>query len=285
MKILAIQRGADFSPNHVDNDARILGLVAEGLRARGHEVSVITEGEFIESGVNGAKPGMIVNMCRDARSLERLAELEAEGVTVVNSPRGIANCNRETMTRLLLEAGVPHPDSLIVSSADDVVAMLEAGGYGECWVKRGDCQTMQKEDVAFCHDAAEVSNVLADYRARGIDRAVISKHLVGDLIKFYSVEDSDFFNWFYPFDRGHSKFGYEEVNGKSRGLSFSLEQLRRICSDAARTLDVRVYGGDAVIAADGSMRLIDFNDWPSFAPCREEGAAAIVESILKLIHE
>jgi hypothetical protein len=43
----------------------------------------------------------------------------------------------------------------------------------------------------------------------------------------------------------------------------------------ARCADVSVYGGDCVVRADGSFAIIDFNDWPSFACCREEAAETI----------
>ncbi len=282
MKILAVSRGETFSPNLVDNDAKILAAVVDGLRERGHEVETITEGDLIEGNIpSGCK--LIVNMCRDSRSLSVLNRMESEGNIVINSPQGIANCNREKLTRLLLDAGVPHPDSLIVNTSEEIREQLNQGGYADCWVKRADCQTMQKDDVVFCHSIDDVERVMADYRSRGIERAVISKHLEGDLVKFYGVENSDFFCWFYPFDRGHSKFGYEEVNGKSKGIEFDLRKLREICSEAARTLKVTVYGGDAVIAPDGSIRIIDFNDWPSFSPCREEGARAIVKSIESIL--
>lgn len=282
MKVLAVSRGETFSPNLVDNDAKILAAVVGGLREHGHEVVTVTEGDLIE-GNFPAECQLVVNMCRDSRSLSVLSRMESEGATVINSPQGIANCNRERLTRLLLDAGVPHPDSLIVNTSDAVREQLTIGGYADCWVKRADCQTMQKDDVVFCHNIDDIERVMADYRCREIERAVISKHLEGDLVKFYGVENSDFFCWFYPFDRGHSKFGYEEINGKSKGIEFDLSKLREICSAAARTLGVTVYGGDAVIAADGSIRLIDFNDWPSFSPCREEGARAIVQSIESII--
>ncbi len=282
MNVLAVSRGENFSPNLVDNDAKILAAVADGLRDRGHDVTTITEGDLIEGRIPQGV-GLIVNMCRDRRSLECLRTMEQSGVIVVNSPDGIANCNRETLTRMLLDAGVPHPDSLIVNPTDSVRESLLQGDYHKCWVKRGDCQTMQKDDVVFCNNPEDVERALNDYSHRGIGRAVISKHLEGDLVKFYAVEDSDFFCWFYPFDRGHSKFGYEEVNGKSKGLRFDVSDLRRVCSAAARTLGVRIYGGDAVVADNGTIRLIDFNDWPSFSPCREDGAQAIIQSIESIL--
>ncbi len=39
-----------------------------------------------------------------------------------------------------------------------------------------------------------------------------------------------------------------------------------MCARAADVLDVKIYGGDVIVGDDGSMNIIDFNDWPSFAP-------------------
>ena len=111
---------------------------------------------------------------------------------------------------------------------------------------------------------------------------MINRHLVGDLIKFYGISGTDFFYWFYPFEGGHSKYGYELINGVSRGISFDEQELHDICSKASEVLDVKVYGGDCVISADGTIRLIDFNDWPSFAPCRDEASLHIAKCIINL---
>ena len=45
-------------------------------------------------------------------------------------------------------------------------------------------------------------------------------------------------------------------------------------------LNVPVYGGDCVVSEDGSIRIIDFNDWPSFAPCREEAGFYIATKMV-----
>ena len=47
--------------------------------------------------------------------------------------------------------------------------------------------------------------------------------------------------------------------------------------------DVKIYGGDAIVAADGSISIIDWNDWPSFAPCRAEAAPHIAKCIINAI--
>ena len=44
-----------------------------------------------------------------------------------------------------------------------------------------------------------------------------------------------------------------------------------------------VYGGDCVVSATGEIRIIDFNDWPSFARCREEAGPEIAKCIYNRI--
>ena len=126
---------------------------------------------------------------------------------------------------------------------------------------------------------AEVENILADFRNRDIPVAVINEHLQGDLVKFYGVHGTDFFYWFYPSPCSHSKFGLEKINGIAKGIPFSVEELKIQSDKAAEALNVPIYGGDCVVSADGTLRIIDFNDWPSFARCREEAGGKIAECI------
>ena len=114
---------------------------------------------------------------------------------------------------------------------------------------------------------------------RGITEAVISEHLHGDLVKFYGVRGTGFFYWFYPVEFNHSKFNAEAINGASNYYAFSEEKLKDFSTKAAEALDIYIYGGDAIIAQDGSMHFIDLNDWPSFAPCREEASLHIAQCI------
>ncbi|MBQ1798744.1 MAG: hypothetical protein IIZ89_05165, partial [Muribaculaceae bacterium] len=148
---------------------------------------------------------------------------------------------------------------------------------------RGDFHAMHKEDVSYVRHPEEAQEVLQEYFYRGITRAVINVHLQGDLVKFYGVKDSQFFYWFYPFDEGHSKYGWEQVNGRAQGLPFDEQHLRDICARAAEELNIVVYGGDCIVDEDGTVRIIDFNDWPSFAPCRNEAAPHIARAILNII--
>ena len=273
-------RAGAYSPNHIGNDAAIFNLTVDHLRQAGYEVNVYSEEQLRQGAVT--EP-VIVNMCREAASIRILQQKEQEGALVINSGFGIDNCTREKMTRLLLGAGVPYPESLMVGTDENVADRLEEGGFIPCWIKRGDFHAMHKEDVSYVRHAEEAQEILSEYALRGIRRAVINKHLVGDLIKFYGVDGTDFFHWFYPFDSGHSKYGLEAINGKARGLSFSLDRLKEICHNACRELKVTVYGGDCIVTPEGEILIIDFNDWPSFAPCRSQAAPHIAAAIIGLI--
>lgn len=282
IKIAGIMRAGAYSPNHIGNDAAIFNLTTEQLRKRGCEVKVYSEEQFIAGEV---KEDIIVDMCREHRSMVLLQQLEDAGALVINSGYGIENCTRERMTRILLGSNIPYPDSLIVDTDEVVKDRMVAAKMDRAWIKRGDFHAMHKEDVSYVRHPEEAQEVLQEYFLRGIKRAVINRHLVGDLIKFYGVRDTPFFYWFYPFDEGHSKYGHEAVNGHSRGIEFDVAGLRHICQQAADVLDVIVYGGDCIVDPDGTIRIIDFNDWPSFAPCRQEAAPHIAKTIIKKIKE
>lgn len=282
IKIAGIMRAGAYSPNHIGNDTAIFNAAAEQLRKRGCLVNIYSEEQFNGAGVT---EDIILNMCRERESIERLQRLEDEGRLVVNSGYGIENCTRERMTRILLGNGIPYPDSLIVDTDEAVKPMLKKSGFKSCWIKRGDFHAMHKEDVSYVRHPEEAQEVLQEYFLRGIKRAVINVHLEGDLIKFYGVRGTPFFYWFYPFDAGHSKYGYEAVNGKSQGIKFDEQELTSICNRAADELNVEVYGGDCIVSSDGKMRIIDFNDWPSFAPCRAEAAPHIAKRVLAMVKE
>lgn len=275
-------RAGAYSPNHIGNDAAIFNAAADQLRKRGCEVSVYSEEQFRNSDI---EEDIVLNMCREQDSIRKLISLGEKDKLVINSGYGIENCTRERMTRMLVGNGIPYPESIIVNTNEDVRPELERAAFGACWIKRGDFHAMHKEDVSYCRHIEEAQEVLHEYFYRGIGRAVINRHLVGDLVKFYGVSGQPFFHWFYPFDEGHSKYGYEAVNGRSTGFTFDVGNLKSMCQRAADIMEVKIYGGDCIVSEDGTIRIIDFNDWPSFAPCRAEAAPAIAKCVLKAIKD
>ncbi len=270
-------RAGAYSPNHIGNDAAILNATSDQLRKRGYEVKIYTEEQLCRDGIS--EP-VIINMCREQQSLTLLQTYENEGRIVVNSGFGIANCIRERMARLLLAHSIPYPESMIVDTDEVVKTKLARAGFSQCWIKRGDSYSRHKEDVSYVRHPQEAQEVLQEYFLRGIRRAVINKHLTGDLVKFYGVSNSPFFYWFYPFESGYNKPGDGRKLDDQRQLRFDLDALRETCARAAEILNIRVWGGNCMVSDEGEITIIDFNDWPSFAPCRQDAALSIAKSVI-----
>lgn len=281
ISIAGIMRAGAFSPNHIGNDAAIFNMVADELRKRGYIVNVYSEEQFIKAG--SVSEPVIVNMCRERKSVALLQKLEDRGKLVINSGYGIENCTRERMTRILLGSDIPYPKSLMVDTNEGVLDQLEKAGIERAWVKRGDYHAQHKEDVTYVRHRQEAQEVLQEYFMRGIPRAVINIHLEGDLVKFYGLRNNDFFYWFYPNQSDKNRREIEAVNGTTGEAKFSVSMLKDICQKAAEELDVVIYGGDAIVDADGTFRIVDFNDWPSFAPCRVLAAPFIAKAIISEI--
>ena len=275
IKIAAVKRAGVYSPNHIGNDTAILNIVSEQLRKRGCEVSVYSEEQLCAGAVS--EP-VVINMCREQASIKTLQRMEDDGRLVINSGYGIENCTRERMTRILVGSGIPFPESITVGTDEAVRQRLNDAGMNKCWIKRGDYYTMHKEDVSYVRHPEEAQEVLQEYFLRGFKRAVISRHLPGKLVKFYGVAGTNFFHWFFPFEPEDAKSGKEEHQHTD-------EQLKAICRRAARELNLVVYGGECIMADDGTLSSIDFNDWPSFSSCRAEAASNIAKAAIAAIKE
>ena len=275
IKIAGVMREGAYSPNHIGNDANIFNATAEQLRRRGYVVNIYSEEQF-RKGIMGEP--VILNMCRAASSIGMLQKYEDEGKLVVNSGYGIENCTRERMTRLLMSHGIPYPESLIVNTNEAVISELKRADMEACWVKRGDFHAMHKEDVSYCRHPQEAQDVLQEYFLRGFRRAVISRHLPGKLVKFYGVAGTPFFNWFRPYEA-------EPLNMRDEQTRRTDEELKALCRKAARELNLIVYGGECIQAEDGSLSIIDFNDWPSFSACRNEAATNIAKAVMAAVKD
>ena len=72
--------------------------------------------------------------------------------------------------------------------------------------------------------------------------------------------------WFYHRDKGMLGHAFD-LSACAGGL------------DAAAALGVEMFGGDAIIRADGEPVIIDLNAWPSYALYRDRAAQAIAERL------
>lgn len=280
MKVLAIQRAEQFSPNSVEKDNAIMEAVVSRLRRQGHEVSVVREGadclsHVASSSCLSAIPSdssdtfpLIITMSRLPETLEWL-KLQ-QGSRVINSAEGIARCARKEIDALMRRIGTPMPPT---EGAD---------GY---WLKRGDMAAQTKDDVQYAADHQDLEEKKSQMQARGITDIVVSAHVKGDLVKFYGVLGTGFFRCFYPTDDGGSKFGDEALNGKAHHYAFQTACLHQQADQLAAQAGILVYGGDCIVRADGTYCVIDFNDWPSFSRCREEAADAIVKRVMMEMEE
>lgn len=272
-----IKRHTLFSPNHRGNDDAIFTQAAKELVKKGCTVNFYTEEEFLNTSLLPEE--YIFTMARNKKTVKKLKQAEMDGKFVINSGYGIESCYRTNMTLGLLENKVPYPKSIIVPTDNVDEAALKGISCKTFWIKRGDFHAIHKEDVSFAQSVSHAMDILNEYSLRGIKEAVVSAHLYGDLVKFYGVRNSPFFYWFYPEEYSHTKFNIEAVNGAAHYYSFDENLLKQHGRKAAESLDVYIYGGDAVIAPNGDITIIDLNDWPSFAPCRNEAAVYIADCI------
>lgn len=255
MNIIGVQRSPRFSPNSVDKDLAILEAVV-----RNFDGKIIQEDNISQFSALLNTADIVFSMARSHEALECL-ERVGQNVRVINPVNGVRNCQRSLLDKLMHENGIPVPP------ADG-----EGAGF---WLKRGDAAAQSHADVVFCKDSDELKKAEAGFACRGITDFVVQAHVKGDLVKFYGVNGTDFFRVYYPSDDGQSKFGDEKVNGNAHHYDYDLDALQTTVERVASIADVPVYGGDAIIRADGTFVIIDFNDWPSFSRCREDAAKAI----------
>lgn len=274
LRVVGIRRAQRFSPNSVERDAAICQAVADCLGRQGYNVSLHSEEAFTPSLAQGA--AAVFSM---ARGTETVAALERLSTPVVNPVAGLRNVRRGDMTRIFAEAGIPMPRSWMVRT-DGTLPDVDC----PCWLKRTDECAQASGDVVYAHGRDELAAAMRRFADRGLREAVVCEHLPGDLVKFYGVKGTGFFEYYYPTaGDGFSKFGLERHNGAARFYAFDAAALAATADRAASLLNLPVYGGDCIVGADGEVRLIDFNDWPSFSRCCDRAAEAITSVIVKAI--
>jgi hypothetical protein len=258
-----IYRELAHSPGRIDADRAILESVGEALSARGFDVELVApDAEFDTHFAN------IFVMCERAPILDRLRNAEKTGSIIVNSPDAIRNTYRHRMVELFFRHGVSAPATQIVAS--DANKPRPPTGV---WVKRYDFHATEAHDVMYAASEEGWQEALHGFAKRGIPFVVAQEHVPGDLIKFYGVRnamapvDSNWFEWFYHRDKG------------MLGYSFEVLSLRRAAFGAAAALGLEIFGGDAIIQADGEPVIVDINAWPSYARYRERAAQAIADHL------
>src|SRR5271165_5525344 len=261
-----IYRELAHSPGRIDDDGAILKSVGEALAKQGFSVELLSadaaDAAFETPHAN------IFAMCERGAVLDRLKAAEKAGSIVVNTADAIRNTYRHRMVELFARHNVSAPASQIV--ATDASKLRRAAGV---WVKRYDFHATQPDDVIYTASEDGWHEALRRFAKRGIPFIVGQEHIAGDLIKFYGVRDGalpmdqNWFEWFYHRDKG------------MLGHSFQLSRLRQVSFGAAAALGLEIFGGDAIIQADGEPIIIDLNAWPSYARYRDQATRAIADCL------
>lgn len=251
--VIGVYRETRFSPGRVADDEAILDRTAEELRRLGCSVEMIRADALP---ANEPQAALVFAMCQGTEALAWLDRL-AERCPVVNRPAAVRNCYRSRMVERFSAAGVRQPGWRL--AGDRLPAELGPGP----WLKRGDVHAMEAGDVRRVFTEADWSRAVEDFSERGIEKAIIQAHAEGEVYKFYGAAGGFF-----------RAFGLAEDR---------TEAAAELAAAGARALGLEVYGGDGVSGPDGSLALIDFNDWPSFSRCRSDAAAAIARRLCAIL--
>lgn len=260
-KLLAIYRDPIFSNNAIEADRLILEqAVAKLEKLAPFPLQV----QFVEEENAKAVRGsfdLVLTMAQREETLKAL-EKNLGSSPVWNSSAAIRNCYRMTMSRTLIELPVGYVPFQVLSTDATELPPLDAGrGY---WVKRSDFHAISNEDVTLAQSPEEILAKLVAFRSRGVKQVILQPHIEGDIYKFYGVRGK-FFRAFRVKDVFEGR------------VAANLVELERVSAVSAEALGLVIYGGDAIIDAEGKFHLIDLNDWPSFRICREDASQAIAE--------
>jgi len=263
-RLLGLFRERQYSPGrHLSNDLLLLEQIAHRLRERNFAVDLLT---FDEAESQRADAAIVFSMCRGKSLLENLASWERQGATIINSPQAALNTHRDRLPALMSAAGVAFPETRLADTREKVdLELLDLNGG--IWLKRGDVHASVTADVQWIDSVERLEAGMADFAKRGIDLAALQAHRAGDEIKFYGVAAGGFFHWSYL--------------GEIRKYPFDFVELENLANRAAAAAGLDIFGGEVIVSPSGELTLIDLNDWPSFASCRERASYAIADFISK----
>ncbi len=260
---VGVLREPAHSPGRVEDDAAIMRRVGEVMTERGFSVELVAADAVTE-----APSANLFVMCERGTVLDRLAAMEKAGSIVVNAPAAIRNTYRHRMVELFARHRVAAPMSWIVAADANMARPADCA-----WIKRYDFHATQRDDVMYAASETGWREALRRFAERGMPFVVAQEHVAGDLVKFYGVRngagarDANWFQWFYHRDKG------------MLGHAFDPARLSEAALHAAAALGLDIFGGDAVIRANGEPMIIDLNAWPSYALYRDRAAEAIADCL------
>lgn len=265
-RLVAISRSPTYSPlQHAANDGAILDAAVRELEALGWQTRRLTERQVLTHPLPPAD--LYLNMCQGPAASEALLEFEALGHRFFNRPSSVLGCHRHRLIPALDRAGIRMPATVFLPTCEPPDARGREGlrriSNGRIWLKRGGVHAERPEDVLPL-PTVELEHGLADFAARGISLAAVQDHVPGPVVKFYGVAGGRLFH----------AYESETKRPVTQDLA-DLDALRTLAFRAAAALRLDIFGGDVVMADPAHPVLIDLNDWPSFAPIRDQAARAI----------
>jgi glutathione synthase/RimK-type ligase-like ATP-grasp enzyme len=268
VQFLGIYREKRFSPGaHAAGDAEILELTQAALERLGYQTTLIAP-ESLPTMPPSAP--VVFSMCQSFEAMAVLQAWEQQGVLVLNTPTAVRACYRLALVTALSQTTLPFPRSIVVpldeTKPTAALSLALSESTTGWWVKRGDVHAMQSDDVRFVRHAADLPVQLARLRQRGIDHAIVQEHIVGQEWKFYAVRGHGVLHAFAPHDAHCPPIDKARLNTLAR--------------QASEVLGLDIYGGDCLTTSNGTLYLIDINDWPSFRGCRPIAATHIAQHIL-----
>lgn len=259
-RVLAIYRLPIFSNNAIEADRLILEEAIQHLEEQSTSPLSVTFIEEPEVEKINEPYDLVLTMTQSEAALKALDQVSALLPTIWNSTAAIRSCYRKRMAETLQDARVGFAPFVILDSRSDPEQSWEPGA--SYWLKRGDFHAISDDDVTLAETLQEAREKLQKFSTKGVTEVLMQKHVVGDIYKFYGVDDR-----FFKAIRVR-KFLNEE-----RALPEKL--LKKNAENAAKLLGLKIYGGDCILDSEGNIHLIDLNDWPSFRICRPQAAAAI----------
>ncbi len=250
--LVGVFREPEYSPGRVDDDAAILERTREALAARG---VTMTLGDVDLAHDASSRP----RSWRCANPRAALAALDRAAVTVpvINAPDAIRACYRDETVARLADTAVPFPATRLIATASRPGDLAD---LAPCWVKRGDVHAMTSGRRRVCRDrrrrrgGARVSS----HAAASPARRCRPTSTVSSSSSTASPTDASFV-----------------ATPQRAEIPASLPVLWAAAHAGASALGLEVFGGDLVVTDEGKPVLVDLNDWPSFARCRDEAAEAI----------
>lgn len=264
--LVAISRSPAYSPlQHGANDAAILDATVGALEAMGWSARRVSEHDAVAGTLPEAD--LYLNMCQGPSASQALVPHEAMGIRFFNRPSSVLACHRHRLVQVLKGSRLAFPATAMLRTDEPIGAAewaeLRTLGNGPLWLKRGGVHAERPEDVVPLPSVADLPRELSEFASRGIGLAAVQAHVPGPVVKFYGVARGALFHAYFS-----------ESGAPVSAADGNYAALRTLAFQASAKLQLDIFGGDIVIDA-GRPVLIDLNDWPSFAPIREQAARAI----------